>query len=382
MRVGVIGAGVVGLTTAHNLQEQGADVSVIEAAASVGCGASFANAGQLAWDNATPLGSPDLLRQLAQVLVGRSRGVSVRLSPELRYLRWALAFLYQSLPTAYRKNADTLAAIASRAAERMQRYHDEFGCEYNHRRAGKIVLHEQPSNCASRLSRESLLDIEPALAHWQAEYASGSFAPHDEVGDARRFAQALWRRLSTGGTRFEFGVEAHALKAHAHGWTVQTSAGNLRFDKLVLCNGNGASRLLTSVGQKVPVYPVAGFSYTFPAGEHANQRSITIADHKIVYSRLGEQVRVAGYAHINGSKQSLQRHARQMLQMAQNIAPGAARYNFDQAPWIGFRPTTPNSVPLVGASPIPGLYYNFGHGMLGWTLCAATAEMVVNAMAE
>jgi D-amino-acid dehydrogenase len=378
MRVGIIGAGVVGLTTAHALQLRGHDVSILDADEHVGCGASFANAGQLAYANATPLGSPALLRQVFGVLLGRAKGVSVGIALEPRYLRWLSAFLWQCLPHACRRNSDQLAYIAERSMQRMAIYREAFGEEYSHRRSGKIVLLEKPDEKAEPI--ESLARHEPALNTWNLNATHGSYAAGDEVGDARRFTQALARRLSEAGVTFCMNARVERLEKEVRGWRVHTSRGDQHYQTLVLCSGNGTPALLGSLRIHAPVYPVAGFSYTFPAGAHANTTSITIAEHKIVFSRLGEQVRIAGYASIHRSASARLVHARQMLAVARRIAPQAAEYDTLQVPWIGFRPATPSSLPMVGASQLAGLYYNFGHGMLGWTLCAATAEQVANAI--
>lgn len=378
MRVAIIGAGVVGLATAHALQLRGYEVCVLEAAEHAGCGASFANAGQLAYSNATPLGSPALLRQAFGMLLGRAKGVSVGIGLEPRYLRWVSAFLWQCLPHACRRNTTDLARIAERSMQRMAIYREAFGEEYCHRTTGKIVLLESIDSTAETL--QALTRYEPALSNWQLNATHGSYAARDEVGDARRFTQVLARRLGEQGVVFKMNTSVEHLQAENRGWRVHTNQGDHQFDKLVLCSGNGTPELLGKLNIHAPVYPVAGFSYSFPAGAHANTTSVTIAEHKIVFSRLGELIRIAGYASIHRPASARLKHARQMLAVAKSIAPQAAVYDDQQVPWIGFRPATPSSLPLVGASPLPGLYYNFGHGMLGWTLCAATAEQVAEAV--
>ncbi len=372
MRVGIIGAGVVGVTTAHALYERGCDVTILEAEAHAGLGASYANAGQLAYGHATPLGSPAILRQVVNILLGRAKGVSVGLGFDRRYLEWVLSFLWQCLPAPSRRNTEALALLARRSEALMQSFHNEFGCDYQYARAGKIVLDDGVEG----LDREALVALEPALASWQLRSIAGTYAMSDEVGDARRFTTALALRLAHDGVTFLFGHKVESLHQEKDGWRVATDQGECRFDRVIICNGYGAVSLLAPLGMKAPVFPVAGFSYTFPAGTEANTCSVTISEHRLVFSRIGDQVRIAGFASVNKSPQALLRQAKKLLDTARRIAPSAAAYDDSVQPWIGFRPATPSSLPMVGQSPRENLYYNFGHGMLGWTLSAATADQV------
>ena len=381
MRVAVIGSGVVGVTTAHALQRAGADVTVFDCHPEAALGASFANGGQLSYSYATPLGSPAILAQLPNILLGRSPGIGVSLSWRSAYWRWVFRFLRNCMPDRHRRNAAELSALAQQSAELMQDYHQQFGARYHYRKSGKLVFSAAKDNTADRLSAEDLRAVEPALQAWRLPPGSATFAADDEVGDAASFARHLLRGLCAEGATLRLGQAVSRLTRQGEAWYVDDRSSDA-FDAVVVCAGNGAGELLRGRVPDGELLPVAGFSFTLPSGPDANCVSVTFADQRLVFSRLGDAVRIAGSAHIGQSLDTLRAAAQELLRVAQRIAPGCADYGGSPEPWIGYRPATANSLPKVGRGDEPGLFFNYGHGMLGWTLCAATAAIVAEQVCE
>jgi D-amino-acid dehydrogenase len=397
MHVIVIGAGVVGVATAYFLAEQGYTVTVIERAPDVASATSFANACQLSYSFTDSLANPGFLRQLPQLLRGRDRGCDVRMSPALA--SWGVHFLRQCTSKRARSNMLTLLAMALRSQELLGEIRHKLRFDFGYRSAGKLVLlpdtealeaaernselKRQHGSDARVLNRDQAIELEPALRFFDKAFVGATYSAGDEVGDARLFSIGLQKHLhQSGRVEFRFSTEIKSLHQQRHRVSGVVTTGLEAADAVVACPGAWSRHLLRPVGINPRIYPVRGYSVTLPLGPQAPFASVSATRERIVYSRIGNTMRIAGFADFAGFRTAGD-SARigALLDVARKVAPQAANYEAEEKHcWGGFRPMTPTGLPLTGASRLPGLYLNTGHGMLGWTLACASAFEVARAV--
>jgi D-amino-acid dehydrogenase len=402
MRIIVIGAGIVGLTSAWWLARDGHEVTVVDRAEAVGRGASFANGAQLSYSYVAPLAAPSVLRSLPKWLL--SGDSPVRLRPTLDPAQWGWLVAFLRACTALASDAATAKLLALSALSRASL--DEMlaatPVDFLHRRNGKLVVQSSAGGMAEAerqmhlqasfgcrqeaLGRDDCLALEPALAEIAGRLVGGILTPDEEVGDCRMLCEGLHRVLAAPpfGVRFLLGAEVLRLvPAGGRLAALRTSAGELDADACVLAAGAQAARLARRVGVRLPVQPVRGYSITarLRAGNRAPVRSITDAARKVVYAPLGEAMRVAGFAEIDGHGQELRpdRVAALQRELAATF-PGVCEAG-DVSGWSGLRPATPTSLPLIGRTRVAGLFVNAGQGALGFTLAAGSARLLADIVA-
>jgi len=398
MHVLVLGAGVVGVTTAYYLSQLGCEVTVIDREHDVACGTSHANAGQLSYSFTDSLAKPDFISQIPGLLLGRDPGSRVRINPRL--VGWGLQFLAQCTARNAAKNTLALLAIAMRSAELMADFKQRVSIEFSHRPAGKLILitdknelRSAENSCALKrangcdthiLTRQEAISIEPAVEELNEDFIATVYSETDNVADARQFTMSLREHLeSSQQAVFRFNATVHAIQTEQNRFKgIILDKDCVVADAIILCTGVQSAGLLRPLGIRLPIYPVRGYSVTLPTSRGSPSVSITALRRRFVISRLGDRMRIAGFADFVGaSKEADQVRIRELLQLARHIAPGAADFDAtDHQPWAGNRPMTPNGRPFVGASDIKGLYLNAGHGMLGWTLAHACAADVAAAV--
>jgi len=398
MHVIVLGAGVVGTTTAYYLSQLGCRVTVVDRASDVGDGASFANAGQLSYSFTDALAKPEFVATIPRLLLGRDPGTRVRLTPGL--MGWGLRFLGQC--TAKHAEHNTLAVLktAMRSAELMTELRQRAPFEFSHRRAGKLVLLSdeaelKAATARSRLknahgsdtrilSRDEVTTIEPALERINDEFIAAVYSQNDEVADSLKFTSGLRKWLEEDGlVTFRLSSTAKkivAKRGRAHAAVVDDDT--IEADAIVVCMGAWSKHLLRTVGVNPHIYPMRGYSITLPPGEASPSVSVTVLKHRIVFSNIDGLIRIAGFADFAGFDTSADtERTRSLLELAKRVAPEAASYDAeDVRGWGGFRPMTPNGQPLIGETGIRGLFLNTGHGMLGWTLACATGYEAAQAV--
>ncbi|MEM7220829.1 MAG: FAD-dependent oxidoreductase [Pseudomonadota bacterium] len=398
MHIGVIGAGVVGLTTAAALHERGLDVTVYEAESGPAALTSRANGGQLSYSYCHPFASAAMARQLPALIAGRRQGTRVRPSASSAFWFWGARFLRECLPGRERRNALALGELAAAARSRACWLREVAGDDWGYRRAGKLVLltdaeapqeiDDAPLDPAGRiqhLSREQACEIEPSLASWQSEHASALYCATDAVGDSHRFSNQLAQRLRDKGVCVRYSSRVQHVAQNADSATLTVICNGVsdthRHDAIVFCAANSAPTLLPGLLPRGSLLSLTGYSVSLPIGREPPTASITsVADH-LVIARLDDQIRIAGFADINARPRDWPGRTAALLHRARALAPLAADYDAaDARPWVGHRPATPDSLPIVGATRAPRVFLNLGHGALGWTLCAATAEQAALAV--
>jgi D-amino-acid dehydrogenase len=399
MHVVVIGAGVIGVTTAYYLSEFGCQVTIVDRASRVADGASFGNAGQLSYSFTDAMANPAFLARIPGILIGRDPGCRVRTRPDL--IPWGLRFLSECTTSRAKENTVAILKIAMRSARLMTELRRRLPFDFSHRKAGKLVLLDSEAQlgqahrsaalkrlhgCETEiLSPQAAVELEPAIAEMPISFAGAVYSRHDSVADSRAFSLGMQSMLEkSGSVQFRLGVEVKRLLKKGRRLTaVELDGGTLSADAVVVCAGAWSSRLLKSINVDPHIYPVRGYSITLPAGRAAPKMSVTVLHRKTVFSLLKDKIRVAGFADFLGFSDSADAsRLAELLGVARTIAPLAADYDADaQQRWGGFRPMTPNGRPRVGPSPINGLFLNTGHGTLGWTLACASSHDIAQAVA-
>ena len=402
--VAVIGAGITGVTTAYALLKRGLRVTVIDRQRTAAMETSFANGGQLSASNAevwTQLGT--IIKGMKWMLRGDAP-LLVRPAPSWHKLSWMAEFVGNVRNYEKHTIETTRLAIASR--EHMERIAAEEGIDYDRVERGILHIYRdrhgyEHAEKVNRLldagglerhsvTRAEMLEIEPALAA-SGEFHGGFYTQSDATGDIHKFSRGLLAACERMGLRFVGGADVRETRAENGGvvvrWADRTDeAREERFDALVMCAGVGSRKLAGQLGDRVNIYPVKGYSITVHLDDEASRRaapwvSLLDDDTKIVASRLGEdRYRVAGTAEFNGfNRDILDSRIRPLVNWTEQLFPGVDTSR--TVPWAGLRPMLPSMMPRVGAGHAPGVFYNTGHGHLGWTLGAITAEMVAEDVA-
>jgi D-amino-acid dehydrogenase len=398
MHVVVIGAGVIGVTTAYYLSQAGCEVTVIDRETEAADGTSHANGGQLSYSFTDALAKPEFVTKIPALLAGRDDGSKMRLAPAL--LPWGLRFLSQCTSNRARNNTLAVLKTALRSAGLMQELKQKLPIDFSHRTAGKLVLLSNAEECraaeqgtelkrqhgcdAAVLSAAEAIQVEPALQDFDSDFIAAVYSQNDAVADARLFTLGLKQWLEENSrVTFRMGESVDAITANnSHGSVIRIGDEHLHAEAAVVCTGAWSAKLLKPLGINAQIYPVRGYSFTLPPGESAPEVSVTALRHRIVFSRINGSMRIAGFADFKGfSTADDERRQSHLWQVAQRCAPDAADYRASQKhAWGGFRPMTPDGQPRVGATHIPGLYLNTGHGMLGWTLACASGHDVAQSV--
>ncbi|NCT83096.1 MAG: FAD-dependent oxidoreductase [Comamonadaceae bacterium] len=390
----VIGGGVVGLTTAWALLERGHGVTLVERETEVGQGASRANGGQLSYRYVSPLADAGVPLKALRWLLDPDG--PLRFKPEASWAQWSwlIAFLRNCRGPVNRRTTERLLALGAYSQASFARLQAQTQLDTIALRApGKLVVYRKPAEFArvaarvngsgveQALSHDDCVALEPALADTEATLAGGIFTPGEAVADCHAFCAALHERLlQHEGFRGRLGASVEGLLRDGQGRVqgVRTARGDIAADATILAAGLHSRTLAASVGVELPLYPLKGYSLTAPIqdGHRPPEVSVTDFEKKILYARIGQELRVAAMVDLVGDDLALDAGRLASLQRSvRAIFPNAADY--DRAtPWAGLRPATPSGAPIVGACAAPGLWLNVGHGALGFTFSFATANIV------
>lgn len=404
MHVLVLGAGIAGVTTAWYLFRAGFDVDVIDRQPAAALETSFANGGQISISHPEPWANPSAPMAALRWLGREDAPLLFRLRAGSDQWRWALAFLRECLPGRTRRNTDAIASLAVHSGQCLRALRAETGIAYDHLERGILHLFFSKKDFCHARARLAVLgahgirarivdareavEIEPALANAATALAGALYAPDDESGDAHQFSQALARRARDAGVNFHFRTAITRIARigdRVDGIEVTDEAGRpgiLKADAYVLCLGSYGAGLVAPLGERLPIYPVKGYSVTVPVSDPARAPSVSLTDEsrRIVCSRLGDRLRVAGTAELGGYDTAPNpRRSQAILDWLEARFPGAADLS-RALPWAGLRPMTPGNLPLIGRSRLPNLWYNIGHGTLGWTLACGSADSLTALM--
>jgi D-amino-acid dehydrogenase len=396
MRVIVLGSGVVGVSTAYYLARAGHDVTVIDRQPGAALETSFANAGQISPGYASPWAAPGVPLKAMKWLFQRHAPLAIRPDGSLFQLQWMWEMFKNCDADRYAVNKERMVRLAEFSRDCMRELRNEIGIDYEGRQQGTLQVFRTQAQFDGAakdidvlrqagvpfevLTREQLANAEPALANVRDKLVGGLRLPNDETGDCQMFTTKLAALAASIGVRFEYGVDIRAIESRGDQITgVRTDKGTFTADRYVVALGS-YSRLLMKQFFRVPVYPLKGYSITVPITDAAQAPVSTILDetYKIAITRFENRIRVGGMAEIAGYSKELNPRRRETLEMVvTDLFPNGG--DVSQASfWTGLRPMTPDSTPIVGATPLRNLFLNTGHGTLGWTMACGSASVIAD----
>lgn len=397
MKAVVLGAGVVGVTTAYELAKDGHDVTVIDRCDGPAMETSNANGGQLSWDHAAPIGSIPVVWKALKWLGRRDAPLLYRMRLDPTLWSWTLRFLSNCPDPKFWRTAERILRVALYARERTHEILKSERIAFDHRRGGILGLYSDAheldreihalrswreiDSSRAALDRKGCLKIDPALAHSTFLIAGGIHTPHDESGDCYEFTRQLTERCAEMGVQFRWKTSITGLERDGDKITrALTDVSDEAGDVFVMALGSYSPLAMKGLDLKLPIYPAKGYSVTAPVTDDTMAPTISITSHahKLVFSRLGNRLRIAGMLELGGYDTDIHdRRAQVTLNNAHKLFPRG--FDKEQATyWCGLRPLTPDSAPIIGRAKQHNLILNTGHGMYGWTMAAGTARMVAD----
>ncbi len=396
MKVIVLGGGVIGTTTAYYLARSGAEVVVLDRQSGVAQETSFANAGQVSPGYSTPWAAPGIPFKAMKWMFQKHAPLSIRPDGSLFQLRWMAAMLKNCSAERYAVNKERMMRVAEYSRACLRQLRADTGIAYEHRSQGTLQLFRTQAQLDAvqrdvavlkecgvpyeLLNREQLATAEPALAQARERLTGGLRLPNDETGDCHLFTQALAALARGLGVDFRFDQTVDGLVTEGDRITgVRVGGQVLTADRYVLAFGSYSRGFLEPLGLKLPVYPVKGYSLTVPLLNPELAPLSTVLDEtfKVAVTRFDNRIRVGGMAELAGFDLSLNPRRRSTLEMVvSDLFPGGDLPKAEF--WTGLRPMTPDSTPIVGATPYANLLLNTGHGTLGWTMACGSGKLVAD----
>jgi D-amino-acid dehydrogenase len=398
MKIAVIGAGIIGVTTAYELACDGHEVSVLERHGATAEESSFANAGLVAPDYLAPWFAPGMSTRVFQHLFSRHASVKVELPLSARELAWIWKWLRTCQHGTDPARWAQLRRLALYSRERLHHITANLKLDYERSDGYLMLLRSERDSKLVQPSLQMMRDagvalkelnpvearkIEPAL-NPDTSFFAAIHLPDDEVGNCRQFALLLKNEAQRMGVNFSFDTTVTQV-ASSGGITLRIEGEDIprQYDACAMCAGLDSARLLAPLNLKIPLVGVNGYSVSAAIREPLNAPRSAVVDerYKVVITRLGNRVRVAGGTKIGGSPNHKNPSALQTLyKVLHDWYPGAANLSTGVQEWIGASPTLPDGQPMVGASNIAGLWLNVGHGSNGWTLSCGSARLLADLM--
>lgn len=392
MKVIVLGAGVIGVSSAWYLSQLGHDVVVVDRQPAAGRETSFANGAQVSVSQSEPWAAPSAPLKVIKWLFKEDAPLLFRPQLDWQQLSWCLEFLVECLPSRYRVNIQQTVNLGLYSRESLQTLRASTGIEYDHGTRGIMQFYTDEADYAGAaaacalmsqygiqrrvLDRDEAIRVEPALASLGTKLKGASYAESDESGDAFKFTQNLAKLAEANGVKFRYDTAVAALRKDGDriSGVVVKGKDSVTYDALsadayVVCLGSYSTPMLKTIGISIPVYPAKGYSATLDTEGFigAPQMSLTDEAMKIVFTPIGNRLRIAGTAELAGYNTDINMvRCEALIKRARELFPTAADYNRPQY-WTGLRPSTPSNRPLIGRANFANLYLNTGHGTLGWT---------------
>ena len=396
MRVVVLGAGVIGVTSAYQLMKAGHEVTVVDRQPGPALETSFANAGEVSFGYCSPWAAPGIPKKAIKWLLMEHAPLILRPKVDGAMLSWLVRMLRNCTSDRYALNKGRMLRLADYSRLSLAALREETGIDYDQRMKGTLQLFRTEAQLEASAKDVKALNAdgipcrvldpagciaqEPALAQARDKIVGGLLTPLDETGDCFRFTNALAALAAEKGVSFRWGETVQRVETEGGRATgVATDKGTIRADAVVMALGSFSPMLLRPHGIRLPVYPVKGYSLTIPIADAALAPESTVMDesYKIAITRLGDRIRVGGMAEISGYNNRLEPARRRTLEHSvSDLFPGG---DLSQATfWSGLRPMTPDGTPVIGATPVKGLFLNTGHGTLGWTMSSGSARVIAD----
>ncbi|MEB0138146.1 D-amino acid dehydrogenase [Undibacterium sp. CCC3.4] len=408
MKVIVLGAGIIGTATAWFLNQQGHEVTVIERQPGAAQETSFANGCQISVSHAEPWANPSAPLKVLKWLGQADAPLLFR--PRAEYLQWAwgIRFLRECTQTRTDHNIRQIVAISEYSRQTLQEVVAETGIEYDRQQQGILHFYTDQKEFDSSLPAAQLMrDLgcprisiaadevvrrEPALAGIRAQIVGGDYTENDESGDIYKFTTRLAELARQAGVTFQYNTsvtrlltEGSAAAAKITGVEVIDGAGRhqvLHADSFVVAMGSFSQALLKPLGINLMIYPGKGYSATYAIRDAAAAPTVSLTDdgYKLVVSRLGDRLRVAGTCEINGYSRELNSaRCAAITRRTRELFPHACDYD-NPTYWTGLRPLTPSNIPYIGKTRYTNLFLNTGHGTLGWTMGVGSGRAIAEIM--
>lgn len=400
MKILILGAGVIGVTTAYYLALDGHEVEVVDREEKVANETSFANAGQISPGYSAPWAGPGVPLKAIGWLRMKYGPLAIRPRIDPEMWRWMLMMLRNCSEDRYAVNKARMVPIAEYSRDCMVELRRATGISYDDRAQGTLQLFRDQYQLDGIskdvdvlrqfnvpyeiLDRQGCIAAEPGLAHATTPFVGGLRLPRDETGDCNIFTQKLSDMARAAGVRFSMGTNIRGIDVEAGRVIgVTTDQGRKSADKYIVACGSYSTALLRPVGISIPVFPVKGYSITIPITNPDAAPVSTVMDetYKTAITRLGDRIRVGGTAELAGFDLALRPERRKALEhsVGQMFPAGgdikAASF------WCGLRPMTPDGPPIIGKTKIDGLYLNTGHGTLGWTMACGSGKLLTDLIA-
>jgi D-amino-acid dehydrogenase len=394
MKVVVLGAGIIGVTSAYQLAKAGHKVTVIDRQQGPALETSFANAGEVSFGYCSPWAAPGIPMKAIKWLFMHHAPLILRPKVDGAMLSWLVKMLSNCTSERYAINKSRMLRLADYSRISLAQLREETGIAYDERMQGTLQLFrtQQQLDASAKdvkalaadgipykvLDPEGCVGVEPALRHVRGKIVGGLLTPKDETGDCFKFTNALAAKAIELGVKFQYGTTIKGLDVQGEqARAVMTDRGRLNADAIVIALGSYSPLLLKPLGISLSVYPVKGYSLTIPITDASRAPESTVMDetYKIAITRLGDRIRVGGMAEISGYTNDLGLARRQTLEHSvTDLFPGGdvAKASF----WSGLRPMTPDGTPVIGPTKIKGLFLNTGHGTLGWTMSSGSARVI------
>lgn len=402
MKVAVLGSGIIGISTAWWLRQAGHEVVVIDRAKGPAQETSRASGGQIAVSYSQPWANPRTPWQLVRWLLRDDAPLLFRPRLDVQQWAWGLMFLRECMPGRVPRHARSLLRLAEYSRSTLQAMRRDLNIDDQHTATGILSFYrDQATFDASQemagilrdfgvdrrvVTPDEVISLEPALATIRDRIVGGEFTADDETGDAYLFATSLARKAEQAGVQFQYDTQLTRLRSEGGGIIaaeVVDAEGvyqKVTADAYVVALGAHTPRFVRPLGVNCPVYPAKGYSATFDIIDDTLAPAISLTDgnNKIVYTRMGTQLRMAGTAELSGYSRALNTiRCDNMLRQARELFPMAV--DFDNVRfWAGLRASTPSNVPIVGRTKIRNLYLNTGHGTLGWTMSAGSGRALAD----
>ncbi|MCZ7497397.1 D-amino acid dehydrogenase (plasmid) [Aminobacter sp. SR38] len=394
MKVIVLGAGVVGVTSAYQLAKAGHEVIVVDRQLGPALETSFANAGEVSFGYCSPWAAPGIPLKAMKWLFMEHAPLILRPKLDMAMLSWMFKMLANCTTERYAINKSRMLRLADYSRTALAAVREETGLAYDERMQGTLQLFRTQDQLDASakdvkalaadgipyevLDPDGCIRVEPALRHVREKIVGGLLTPKDETGDCFKFTNALAEKAAALGVWFRYGTTVKGFdieSGRVRG--IVTDGAPVHGDAVVVALGSYSPLLLKQVGIKLPVYPVKGYSLTIPITDATRAPESTVMDetYKIAITRLGDRIRVGGMAEISGYTNDLGATRRRTLEHSvTDLFPGG---DVSQALfWSGLRPMTPDGTPVIGPTKVQGLFLNTGHGTLGWTMSCGSARVI------
>ncbi len=398
MATTVLGAGVIGIATAYWLARAGEDVTVIDRCAEPAGETSHANAGMITPSQSWPWATPAFVGIFAQAIIGRSREVRIAPFAALQAADWGIAFLRRANRRDGRRSFLANLALSRTSQNLMAEIRDDLALAYDRTDVGTLRLYFSGAAAESGealagvlrdegldtciLTAEECMAREPALSPLRGSLAGGLLASGDETGDCAAFTQGTANALAARGVRFRYTTEIERIELLAgRGIRILTDEEPELTDRCIVAAGNGSAELLAPLGIRLPINPVKGYSLTLALADGVEPLRLPLIDEAraVGLTPMGRRLRIGGFIDVAGRNEEIRLPmVAHMRRVAEDLLPDVVRDATEIERWACRRPMTPDGPPIIGPTPVPGLFVNTGHGSTGWTMAAGSGRLAAD----